>query len=78
MSQRVSGSEQGQLQGALGSMNGIAFIIAPILYPQVFAAAIDLKDTAGNLPVLGAPFFVAAMLLMAAFVIINRATRPSR
>ena len=77
MSQRVSPSEQGQLQGALGSMNGISFIIAPILYPQIFAAAIDMKDGAGSLPVLGAPFFTAALLLLAALVIAERTTRPS-
>jgi DHA1 family tetracycline resistance protein-like MFS transporter len=76
LTRSVTSSEQGRLQGALGSMNGIAFIIAPILYPQVFAAAIDLKGTAGSLPVLGAPFFVAAMLLVVAFVIVNRATKP--
>ncbi len=77
MSQRVSPSEQGQLQGALGSMNGVSFIIAPILYPQIFAAAIDMKDGAGSLPVLGAPFFAAALLLLAALVIAERTTRPS-
>ncbi|MDZ4739184.1 MAG: TCR/Tet family MFS transporter [Alphaproteobacteria bacterium] len=77
MSQRVSPSEQGQLQGALGSMNGISFIIAPIVYPLIFAAAIDMKDGAGSLPVLGAPFFAAALLLLAALVIAERTTRPS-
>ena len=77
MSQRVSPSEQGQLQGALGSMNGISFIIAPILYPQIFAAAIDIKDSAGGFPILGAPFFAAALLLLAALVIAERTTRPS-
>lgn len=75
MSQRVTPSEQGQLQGALGSMNGISFIIAPILYPQVFAAAIELQPSAGSWPVLGAPFFVAAALLLAALVIAERTTR---
>jgi DHA1 family tetracycline resistance protein-like MFS transporter len=77
MSQRVSPSEQGQLQGALGSMNSISFIIAPILYPQIFAAAIDFKGSAGGLPVLGAPFFAAALLLLAALVIAERTTRSS-
>ena len=77
MSQRVSHSEQGQLQGALSSMNGIAFIVAPILYPLIFAAAIDMKGSAGSLPVLGAPFFAAALLLLVALVIAERTTRQS-
>lgn len=78
MTQRVSPSEQGQLQGALGSMNGISFIVAPILYPQVFAAAIDAKARLGDWPILGAPFFVAALLLIGAFLIAERATRSRR
>lgn len=76
MSQRVDPSEQGRLQGALGSMNGIAFIIAPLLYPQVFAAALDARHVLGDWPVLGAPFFLAAFLLAIALVLAIRATRP--
>lgn len=77
MSQRVDPSEQGRLQGALASMNGIAFIIAPVLYPQIFAAALDAKDAAGAWPILGAPFFVAAGLLMGAFYFAERVTRAT-
>jgi DHA1 family tetracycline resistance protein-like MFS transporter len=79
MTQRVSPSEQGQLQGALGSLMGIAMIVAPILYPQVFAAAIDAKGLVpAGLPILGAPFFVAALLLIAALAVAMRATQPAR
>jgi DHA1 family tetracycline resistance protein-like MFS transporter len=77
MSQRVDPSEQGRLQGALASMNGIAFIIAPVLYPQIFAAALDAKETAGVWPILGAPFFVAAALLVAALYFAERVTRAT-
>ncbi|MEQ1752625.1 MAG: TCR/Tet family MFS transporter [Micropepsaceae bacterium] len=76
MTQRVSPSEQGRLQGALGSMNGISFIIAPVLYPQAFALALDAQETLGPWPILGAPFFIAALLLCFAFVLAERATRP--
>lgn len=77
MTQRVSASEQGRLQGALGSLMGVAMIIAPLLYPQIFAAAIDLKKTAPGIPyLLGAPFFVAALLLAAALAVAWQATRP--
>ena len=77
MSQRVDASEQGRLQGALASMNGIAFIIAPLLYPQVFALALDYRTMAPDWPLLGAPFFVAAALLTLALVFAMRATRAS-
>ena len=75
MTRHVSQSEQGRLQGALASMNGISFIIAPILYPMTFAAALDASDTVGAWPILGAPFFIAALLLVFALVLAERATR---
>lgn len=78
MTQRVDPTEQGQLQGALGSLMGIAAIIAPILYPNVLAAALEAKATAPGWPLLGAPFFVAAALLIAALIVAERATRPPR
>ncbi|MCE9521177.1 MAG: TCR/Tet family MFS transporter [Alphaproteobacteria bacterium] len=78
MTQSVSPSEQGRLQGALGSLMGIASIIAPILYPRVFAAAIELNDASPmpGAPLLGAPFFVAAFLLFCGLIIAWRVTRP--
>ena len=75
MSRTVSPSEQGRLQGALGSMNGIASILAPILYPQSFAFALDAQATLGPWPVLGTPFFIAAILLFGALLFAERATR---
>lgn len=75
MSQRVDPSEQGQLQGALASLMGVASIVAPILYPNVLAAAIEAKTAAPGWPLLGAPFFVAAALLIAALIVAERATR---
>lgn len=77
MSRCVDPSEQGRLQGALASMNGIAFMIAPVLYPQLFASALDMKEAMGNLPVLGAPFFMAAVLLGGALLLAERATRKA-
>ena len=40
MTPRVGPSEQGQLQGANGSMSGIAGMIGPLLFTQTFSAAI--------------------------------------
>ncbi len=70
MTQQVSPSQQGQLQGALGSLMGVASIIAPPLYTTVFAAAIDWQgNVSPAIPLLGAPFFVAAFMLLCALVV---------
>jgi len=66
MTRCVGPSEQGQLQGANGSLNGIASMIAPILFTQAFALAVGRFRNL-NLP--GAPFLLAAMLLVAALAV---------
>ena len=66
MTRRVGPDEQGQLQGALGSLMGIAGVIAPVLFTQVFAAAIGPFRGVG-LP--GAPFLLAALLLVVAMAV---------
>jgi MFS transporter, DHA1 family, tetracycline resistance protein len=71
MTREVGPSEQGQLQGANGSMNGIANMTAPILFTQVFALAIGRYEDR-HLP--GAPFILGALLLVAAGVVGWRAT----
>ena len=84
MSQRVKPTEQGQLQGALGSMMGVASILSPLIYPTTFAAALDAQktmpsDSALAPLLLGAPFFVAAILLAGALAIsYNFATKPAQ
>ena len=78
MTQRVDATQQGQLQGALGSIMGVAAIVSPPLYTNVFAAAIEHKTVAEDLPILGAPFFVAAALLACALFFAMRATREAR
>jgi len=74
MTREVGPSEQGQLQGANGSMNGIANMTAPILFTQVFALAIGRYE---DLHLPGAPFILGALLLVAASVVGWRATVPS-
>ena len=62
---RVAATEQGQLQGAQGSLTGIASMTAPLLFTQLFALAIG--PLAGwHLP--GLPFVVAALFLGAAML----------
>jgi DHA1 family tetracycline resistance protein-like MFS transporter len=68
----VSPTEQGRLQGALASVMGIAGVVAPTLFTQVFSAAIA-PDRAVHLP--GAAFLLAAALLVMAAGVAGRATR---
>jgi MFS transporter, DHA1 family, tetracycline resistance protein len=63
MTRRVSPSEQGQLQGAISSLRGIAGLLGPFLFTQTFASVVG-----PNHPIAwsGAPFMLAALLLCAA------------
>jgi MFS transporter, DHA1 family, tetracycline resistance protein len=65
MSRRIDAGEQGQLQGALGSMRALTGMIGPLLFTQVFAVAVRH----GGEPVLGAPFLLAGALLMLALLV---------
>ncbi len=71
MTRRVPPTEQGQLQGANGSLRGVAGLIGPVLFTQTFAAAVD-THTAFHLP--GAPLVLAAALVAGAFGIAWRTT----
>jgi DHA1 family tetracycline resistance protein-like MFS transporter len=75
MTRRVSSSEQGQLQGAIASINGLTGLIGPALFTQSFAHFIGPK-AAWDLP--GAPFLLAALMLLSAAAIAWRATHPGR
>ena len=66
MTRLVSPGKQGQLQGAMGSLQGIAGLIGPGLFTGIFAAFIGGLQRF-QLP--GAPFLLAALLLGAAFLL---------
>ncbi len=73
MTRRVTPSEQGQLQGALSSIMGITGMIGPGLFTLIFAHFIAAgRDTL----IPGAPFFMAALLVLAASLLAWRVTRP--
>jgi DHA1 family tetracycline resistance protein-like MFS transporter len=78
MTGRISPSEQGQLQGALGSVAAIASMIGPLLFSFVFAQSISNKPLLhAHIP--GEPFFLSAFLLgCAAFVASRTAKRTPR
>jgi MFS transporter, DHA1 family, tetracycline resistance protein len=72
MTRRVGPSEQGRLQGANASIQGIANLLGPSLFAFLFAYFIGAgRDW--HLP--GAPFLLAALLLAAAAILAWRVTR---
>jgi DHA1 family tetracycline resistance protein-like MFS transporter len=73
MTAHLEAHEQGRLQGALSSLMGVAGMIGPGLFTQVFAWFIVARN-GWTLP--GAPMFIAALLLVAAMFVGSRASRP--
>jgi DHA1 family tetracycline resistance protein-like MFS transporter len=73
MTHRVSEREQGELQGAIQSMRSITFILGPILFLRTFSWFIDPKNSL-HLP--GAPYFLAALLLLMAMMMSFRIQQP--
>ena len=73
MTRRVGSSEQGQLQGAHGSLRAIAGLVGPGLFTLTFAASIAPQR---DWHLAGAPFLLAASLLAVAFAVAWRVTRP--
>lgn len=63
MSQRVDATSQGKLQGAVNSLRAVTGMIGPLLFTQVFSAAI-LPSARMHLP--GAPYYLAGALLVCA------------
>src|SRR5216684_4210328 len=60
MSQRVDATSQGKLQGAINSLRALTGMLGPLLFTQVFSAAIS-PTARIHLP--GAPYYLAAALL---------------
>lgn len=73
MTRRVAPTHQGRLQGAISSLRGVGGLIGPILFTQAFAQAIRAGS---RLPIPGAPYWLAAALLVASTVVSARVTRP--
>jgi MFS transporter, DHA1 family, tetracycline resistance protein len=71
MTRHVSATEQGELQGALGSIRGISMLVGPGLFTVVFAQFIGPWR---SLRLSGAPWYLAALMYAAAFVLAWRVT----
>ena len=73
MTRAVGASAQGELQGAMGSLAGIATMIGPTLFATVFAWSIR-HGASWHFP--GSAYALAGLLLVVAAIIAERATRP--
>jgi DHA1 family tetracycline resistance protein-like MFS transporter len=74
MSQRVDPTSQGKLQGAVNSLRAITGMIGPLLFTQVFAIAISPRV---SVHVPGAPYYVAALLMLASASVAYIVGRPA-
>lgn len=75
MTQRVSESEQGQLQGANNSVGSIAGVVSPLFFGAVYAVSVG--DDA-RFPHPGTAFLIAALVLAGAGVIGWRVARKAQ
>jgi MFS transporter, DHA1 family, tetracycline resistance protein len=73
LSHQTSPSEQGQLQGAINSLRGIAGLIGPGLFTYIFSKSIG-TDAIFHIP--GAPFFTASAMLLISLIIARTAVKP--
>jgi len=74
MSSRVSSSEQGELQGAIGAAQGLALIAGPLIMGPAFEIFAE-KGTSYYEP--GAPFMAAGMLSIIAIGLFFVVTTPA-
>ena len=72
LSRKTSPSEQGQLQGAINSLRGIAGLVGPSFFTYIFSVSIS---TGIHIP--GSPFYTAATLLLIALALAQYAAREA-
>jgi DHA1 family tetracycline resistance protein-like MFS transporter len=75
MTQLVAPDQQGQLQGATSSVQSVSQLVGPFLFTLTFAWFIGAQAPV-KLP--GAPFLLAAVLLLLALVIAARTLAMAR
>lgn len=76
VSSKVPKSEQGELQGSLSSLQGLATIIAPPLLTMVFTHYTKDVNSVKYFP--GAPYLIAALLTVVSLFIMLRKIRNGR
>ena len=72
LSHKTSSAEQGQLQGAINSLRGIAGLVGPGLFTYIFSRSIR---PGANLHLPGSPFYAAAAMLLLALTLAPRNTQ---
>jgi MFS transporter, DHA1 family, tetracycline resistance protein len=74
MTRYVSPSQQGQLQGANASINGLTAVIGPVMYGVLFS--VSIQSTA---PIVlpGLAFFLAAILMLGSVALALRVAQPT-
>lgn len=75
MTQRVSESEQGQLQGANNSVASIAGVVSPVFFGAVYSASVGPQ---ARIPFIGTALLIAAGVLGAAGLLALMADRSAR
>ncbi|NYF91725.1 TCR/Tet family MFS transporter [Tunturiibacter empetritectus] len=75
LSRKTSPSEQGQLQGAINSLRGIAGLIGPGFFTYIFSKSIGANAIISS-P--GTPFYVAAAMLLIGLILAQYATRKTQ
>ncbi len=65
MSNMISENTQGELQGAVASINGISLVISPFIMTQLFSY---FGNSEANIYFPGAPFLLAALLMTIALI----------
>ena len=75
MTQRVAPTQQGQLQGAVQSLQGVAAIIGPILFGETFAWSIR-NDATLHMP--GLAIYLSSSLLVIALLVAWGVAHPHR
>jgi len=74
MTARVAPAEQGRLQGANQSLQGLASVAGPMVFGMTFAWSVRREAT---LHTPGLAFFVASALMAAAFTLAVKVARPA-
>jgi MFS transporter, DHA1 family, tetracycline resistance protein len=74
MTRRVGPAEQGELQGALGSLRGISMLIGPSIFTLTFA---QFAGPWRSLGLIGAPWLLAALLYAVSLAVAWRVTSPA-
>jgi MFS transporter, DHA1 family, tetracycline resistance protein len=68
----VAQTEQGRLQGALSSLMGLASLVGPILFTEVFATSVSAHENATAWS--GSPFLLSALMVAIATLMAWRTT----